>query len=90
MRLAESFRFRSHGRMSTKRLHTTGDLTRHGIPLSVRCKACGHEAALKGMDLDKFCRERDLSRDLPEVRRRLRCGKCGSRRVEMQPHGEQR
>jgi len=77
-------------RVSTKRLHTTGDLVRHGIPLTVRCRACGHEAALRGMMLDRLCKERDWDRDLPSVRRRLRCGQCGARKVEMLPHGEQR
>lgn len=76
--------------MSTKRLHTTGDLMRHGIPLSVRCKACGHEAALFGIALEQLCKVRDWDRDLTSVRRRLKCSKCGSKRVEMLPHGEQR
>ena len=31
--LAESFSICSHGRVSTKRLQTTGDLMRHGIPM---------------------------------------------------------
>ena len=88
--LAESFRLRSHAQVSTKRLHTTGDLVRHGIPLTVRCKACGHIAELRGMAVDKLCRERDWDRDLTSVRRRLRCGNCSGRRIEMLPHGEQR
>jgi len=76
--------------VSTKRLQTTGDLMRHGIPLSVRCKACGHEATLRGLALDQVCKARDWDRDLISVRRRLKCGQCGSRRVEMLPHGEPR
>jgi len=88
--LAESFRIRSHKRVSTKRLHTTGDLSRHGIPLTVRCTGCGHEAELRGMALDQLCKARDWDRDLRSVRRRLKCGRCGSRKVEMLPHGEQR
>jgi len=56
----------------------------------VRCKACGRVAELRGMALDKLCRKRDWDRDLTSVRRRLRCGQCGSRRVEMLPYGEQR
>jgi len=88
--LAESFRIRSHVRVSTKRLHTTGDLSRHGIPLTVRCTGCGHEATLRGMVLDQLCKARSWDRDLSRVRRRLKCGQCGSRRVEMLPPGEQR
>ena len=88
--LAESFCIRSHGRVSTKRLHTTGDLTRHGIPWTVRCTGCGHEAELRGMALDQLCKARHWDRDLSSVRRRLKCGQFGSRSVEMLPHGEQR
>jgi hypothetical protein len=76
--------------VSTKRLHTIGDLVRHSIPLTVRCRACGHGAALRGMELDRLCKERDWDRDLPSVRRRLRCGRRRARQVEMLPYGEQR
>jgi hypothetical protein len=72
--------------VSTKRLHTTGDLSRHGIPLTVRCTACGHEATLRGMVLDQLCKAGSWDRDLSSVRRRLKCGQRGSRRVEMLPH----
>jgi len=78
------------GRVSTKRLHTTGDLSRHGIPLTVRCTGCGHEATLRGMVLDQLCKARNWDRGPSSVRRRLKCGQCGSRKVEMLPHGEQR
>jgi len=76
--------------VSAKRLHTTGDLVRHSIPLTVRCRGCGHEAALRGMELDRVCKQRVWDRDLPSVGRRLRCGQYGARQVEMLPHGDQR
>ena len=42
------------------------------------------------MVLDQLCEARNWDRDLSSVSRRLKCGQCGSKSVEMLPHGEQR
>jgi len=63
-----------------KRRHTTGDPIRQVIPSAARCKAFGHEAALKGTVVDQLCMVTDLKRYLASLRRRLRCSQCGARR----------
>jgi len=63
-----------------KRSHTTGDQVRQGIPLAARCKAFGHEAALKGTVVDQLCMVTDLKRYLASLRRRLRCSQFDARR----------
>jgi hypothetical protein len=42
------------------------------------------------MVLDQLCKTRNWDGDLSSVRRRLKRGQCGSRKVEMLPHGDQR
>jgi len=49
--------------------------------------AAGHVAALRSLDIEMACRARNLSRDMADIRRRLKCSSCGAREIETLPPG---
>jgi ribosomal protein S27E len=60
--------------MGAKRFISMSDIRQHGCFLVVRCKRCRHEAEIR-----EFGERRRLT--IPDYTSRLRCSKCGSRRV---------
>src|SRR3569623_524477 len=77
-----------YGTVSTKRFHSVGDLSRFGYKLSVECLSCGHGAELDPYELGRHCGyvgRKFLSDQLGPVVKRLRCSKCGGKRIEWGP-----
>lgn len=75
------FAYCSQCKMSSKRLDAISDYARHGYNLRVACADCAHVAVLNARELTQQCVERGLSRDMGQLSDRLKCRKCGSRRV---------
>ncbi len=71
--------------MSSKRLDTISDFTRHGYTLRVDCRGCKRLAIIDPREITLLCQQRNWSRQLAAVERRLRCSKCGSRDVRLGP-----
>jgi ribosomal protein S27E len=67
--------------MGSKRLDAISDYARHGYDLRVACSDCAHVAVLDARKLTALCIKRGWSRDMRLLMARLKCGKCGSRRV---------
>lgn len=71
--------------MSSKRLDTISDFTRHGYRLRVDCKACGRLAIIDPLEITMLCQRRNWSKQIGAVEQQLRCSKCGSRDVRIGP-----
>jgi Zn finger protein HypA/HybF involved in hydrogenase expression len=71
--------------MSSKRLDTISDYSRHGYSLRVDCRSCGRLAIIDPLKITLMCQQRHWSKQIAAVERRLRCSKCGSRDVRVGP-----
>jgi hypothetical protein len=71
--------------MTSKRLDSINDFTRHGYKLRVDCLACNRVVVLDPRPLVAMCSKRGWSRDIHAVKRRLRCSECGSQDVRCGP-----
>jgi len=71
--------------MSSKRLDTIFDYSRHGYMLRVECHAYQRVAIIHPIEIAPLCQRRNWSRKIAQVERRLRCSKCGSREVRAGP-----
>jgi Zn finger protein HypA/HybF involved in hydrogenase expression len=71
--------------MSSKRLDTISDFTRHGYSLRVDCRSCKRLVIIDPRKITLLCQRRNWSRQLAAVERRLRCSQCGSRDVRLVP-----
>ena len=71
--------------MSSKRLDTIADYTRHGYTLRVDCLKCRRVAIINPLQLTLRCQKRGWSKQIAAVERRLRCSQCGNREVRLGP-----
>ena len=71
--------------MSSKRLDTISDYTRHGYTLRADCRACKRLAIIDPLEITMLCQRRQWSKQIAAVERLLRCSKCGSRDVRIGP-----
>ncbi len=71
--------------VSSKRLDKISDYARHGYAMNVECIACGHAAKLDARVISEEATRRNLSRSIAAIERRLKCQKCGMRRVRCGP-----
>jgi ribosomal protein S27E len=86
--------------VSTKTFRNTYDLNRHGCTFDVKCLSCGHAASFSSAMLGDYCgpvvvnheggggiiRTRGFRSDaLSAIARRMRCSKCGGRRIDWWP-----
>ncbi len=76
--IAESFRFRSSGQVSSKRLETLADFARHKYLLRIECE-CGRVKLADPHKMIAACQARRISYRLDAVAARLRCENCGQR-----------
>jgi hypothetical protein len=51
----------------------------------VDCRDCGHVSKLDARQISDQCTSRGWNRDISHVERRLKCSKCGSRKVVCGP-----
>ena len=58
--------------MSTKHVHTTSELLRFGLKLTIECGHCGSTNILAGTELAKF----PARTGLKSLQSRLRCNQC--------------
>ena len=71
--------------MSSKRLDKISDYARHGYAAEAECRECGHSAKLDAQALSDDAVRRNLSRDIGAIERRLKCQRCGKRKVRIGP-----
>lgn len=71
--------------MSSKRLDTIADYTRHGYMLRVDCLKCRRVALLNPLKLTLLCQKRGWSKQVAAVEKRMRCSQCGNRVVRLGP-----
>ena len=71
--------------VSSKRLDTIADYTRHGYALRVDCRACRHMAVLNPLEVTLLCQRRGWTKQMAGVERRLKCSRCGSRDIRIGP-----
>ncbi|OBX18812.1 hypothetical protein A9995_09615 [Erythrobacter sp. QSSC1-22B] len=71
--------------MSSKRLDTISDYSRHGFTLRVDCRVCRRLAIIDPRTITLLCQQRQWSKQIAAVEGRLRCSKCGSRDVRVGP-----
>ena len=61
--------------MSTKHIRTVADLVRFGAGLRIDCGGCGASRTVDGYEAAKL----GGAQPLADLRRRLKCGRCGVR-----------
>ena len=71
--------------MSSKRLDKISDYARHGYAINAQCRECGHAAKLDAQAISNDAVQRNLSRNVDAVERRLKCQNCGKRIVRIGP-----
>jgi hypothetical protein len=71
--------------MSSKRLDTMADYSRHGYALSVDCRHCRRIAVLNPLSIVLLCQKRGWSKQMSALEGRLRCSRCGSRDTRLGP-----
>ena len=71
--------------MSSKRLDTISDFSRHGYTLRVDCRTCKRLAIIDPLEITLLCLRRQWSKQIAAVERRLRCSICGGRDVRLGP-----
>ena len=71
--------------MSSKRLDTIADFTRHGYRLRIDCRSCGRLAIINPLEITMLCQRRNWSKQIDAIERRFRCTKCGKRDVRIGP-----
>tara|TARA_R100001129_G_scaffold181565_1_gene161047 strand:- start:2221 stop:2505 length:285 start_codon:yes stop_codon:yes gene_type:complete len=71
--------------MSSKRLDTIADYSRHGYALRVDCRRCRRVEVLHPLKITLLCQQRGWSKQMFALERRLRCSQCGSREVRLGP-----
>jgi hypothetical protein len=74
-----------HASVSSKRLDTIADFSRHRYRLRVDCPDCNRVVTLDPLPIIQLCSERGWSKDMSAVQRRLKCGDCVSRDVRCGP-----
>ena len=62
--------------MSSKRLDTISDYSRHGYKLQMECRSCQRVAIIHPMEIALLCQRRNWSRQIVVIGRSLRCSKC--------------
>ena len=65
--------------MSSKRLDTIADYSRHGYALRVDCCHCRRVAVLSPLSIVLLCQKRGWSKQMSALEGRLRCSLGGSR-----------
>jgi hypothetical protein len=65
--------------MSTKHVHTAGDLVRFKTALKIECTGCGNSRTLSGFDVVKLFGTQDLRR----LQHRFKCSLCGAREASL-------
>lgn len=71
--------------MSSKRLDTIADYSRHGYALRVDCRHCRRVAVLNPLSIVLLCQQRGWSKQMSALEGRLRCSRCGSRDTRLGP-----
>lgn len=71
--------------MSSKRLDTIADYSRHGYALRVDCQRCRRVAVLNPREIVLLCQKRGWSKQMATVESRFRCSRCGSRDTRLGP-----
>ena len=71
--------------MSSKRLDTIADYSRHGYVLRVDCHGCKRMVLMNPLELTYLCQKRQWSRQMAAIERRLVCSQCGSRDIRLGP-----
>jgi|TARA_Y100001001_G_scaffold157510_1_gene175760 Zn finger protein HypA/HybF involved in hydrogenase expression len=71
--------------MSSKRLATIADFSRHGYTLRVDCLQCRRVAVFNPLEITMICQQHGWSKQMASVEGRLRCSKCGSRDIRLGP-----
>jgi len=71
--------------MSSKRLNTIADYSRHGYALRVNCLKCQRVVVLNPLEIMMACQDRGWSKQMAAVEKRMRCKKCGSRDIQLGP-----
>lgn len=71
--------------MSSKRLDTIADFSRHGYALRVDCLRCRRVAILNPLEIVMLCQQRGWSKQIAAVEARLRCSQCGRRETRLGP-----
>ena len=71
--------------MSSKRLDSIGDFSRHGYGLRVDCIRCGHFVVLNSHDVLQLCSARGWSKQTAAIEKRFRCSRCGACEIRIGP-----
>jgi len=71
--------------MSSKRLDSISDYSRHGYALRVDCRRCRRVAVLDPLQIVLQCQQRGWSKQMAALEGRLRCSRCGSRDTRLGP-----
>ena len=71
--------------MSSKRLDSIADYSRHGYALRVDCRRCRRVAVLDPLQIVLQCQQRGWSKQMAALEGRLRCSRCGSRDTRLGP-----
>ena len=83
--LTDSERLAQASPMSSKRLDSLADFSRHRYRLRADCLKCKRVAIMDPLDLLQRCQAKGWSYQLEAVRRRMTCAECGSREVRLGP-----
>ena len=75
--------------MSSKRLDSIADYSRHGYALRVDCRRCRRVAVLDPLQIALQCQQRGWSKQMAALEERLRCSRCGSRQTRLGPAFDQ-
>jgi tRNA G26 N,N-dimethylase Trm1 len=75
--------------MSSKRLDSIADYSRHGYALRVDCRRCRRVAVLDPLQIVLQCQQRGWSKQMAALEGRLRCSRCGSRQTRLGPAFDQ-
>jgi tRNA G26 N,N-dimethylase Trm1 len=71
--------------MSSKRLDSIADYSRHGYALRVDCRRCRRVAVLDPLQIVLHCQQRGWSKQMAALEGRLRCSRCGSKDTRLGP-----
>jgi len=69
--------------MSSRRLDSIADYSRHGYALRIDCLKRGRVAVLNPLEITMTCQERGWSKQMSALDGRLRCSRCGSRTTSL-------
>lgn len=71
--------------MSSIRLNSLSDFSRHGYKLPIDCRSCKRVAIIDPLELSLLCQRKGWSRQMQDLKGKLRCSECGAKNARLGP-----